>query len=169
MEVAFTGRTVGVLDAQLETGGTVMSGDKRLGTANALVADAMVVFLLLNEARRRFVMWVYGVPREDTGVMTVVAIGSMAEVLKTEARVIAAAAVPSFAATLMGGAVLKETAHGIAGNWSRTAPAFGWLITFAVVARWFGPGLRASYRDAREGFHDVETGSRRFLEVVGGE
>jgi hypothetical protein len=48
-------------------------------------------------------------------------------------------------------------------------PAFGSLITLAVVARWFVPGLRASFRDVREGVHDVEIESRKFLEFVGGE
>jgi hypothetical protein len=147
----------------------VVNGDKNLVTDRMLFGDAIITFLLFNEVRRRVVVWVYGVPREDSELMTVVAIGSLAEGLQSGARVIATWVVPSFAATAMGAAALKETAHSIAGDWSRTVPAFGALITFAVVAKTFRPGLRASFRGLREGFHDVGTESRRFLEFVGGQ
>jgi hypothetical protein len=168
MEGAFTRRTVGVLDAG-RIPEVVVNGDKSLVTDRMLLGDAIIAFLLFNEARRRIVVWVYGVPREDSEVMTVIAIGSLAEGLQSRARVIAAWVVPSFAATVMGAGALKEAANSIGGNQSRTVPAFGALITFAVVAKAFHPWLRASVRGLREGFHGVETGSRRFLEFVGGQ
>jgi len=145
-----------------------MHGDRTLGGTPSLFGDAIIVFLLLNEGRRRFVMWVYGAPREDSGLLTVSSVGPLIEGLHTGVRVIAAAAVPSFAATAMGGAAVKEAAHGLAGTWSRTAPAFGSLIVFAFAARWLVPGLRASFHDAREGVHEVEIEAREFLEFVGG-
>jgi hypothetical protein len=147
----------------------VVNGDQSLVTDRMLLGDAIIAFLLFNEARRRIVVWVYGVPREDSEVMTVIAIGSLAEGLQSRARVIAAWVVPSFAATVMGAGALKEAANSIGGNPSRNVPAFGALITFAVVAKAFHPWLRASVRGLREGFHGVETGSRSFLEFVGGQ
>ena len=147
----------------------VVSGDKSLVTDRMLLGDAIIALLLFNEARRRIVVWVYGVPREDSEVMTVIAIGSLAEGLQSGARVIAAWVVPSFAATVMGAGALKAAANRIGGNPSRAVPGFGALITFAVVARTFGPGLRASFRGLQRGFHDVETESVKFLEFVGGQ
>jgi hypothetical protein len=147
----------------------VVNGDKNVVTGRMLFGDAIITFLLFNEARRRIVVRVYGVPREDSELMTGIAIGSVAKGVQSGARVIAAWVVPSFAATVMGAGALKEAANSIAGDWSRTVPAFGTLITVAVVAKSFGPGLRASFRGLRKGFHDVETGSRKFLEFVGGQ
>ena len=147
-----------------------MDGDQNLVTDRMLFGDAIVASLLFNEARRRIVVWVYGVPREDSEVMTAVAVGSLAGGIQSGARAIAAfVVVPSFAATLFGAAGLKEAANSIAGDWSRTVPAFGALITFAVLAKSFGPGLRASFRGLRHEIHDVETGSVKFLEFVGGQ
>jgi hypothetical protein len=147
----------------------VVNGDKKPVTNTMLFGDAIITFLLINEARRRIVVWVFGVPREDSELITVIATGSLPKGVQSRARVIAAWVVPSFAATVMGAGALKEAANSIAGDWSRTVPAFGTLITVAVVAKSFGPGLRASFRGLRKGFHDVETGSRKFLEFVGGQ
>ena len=98
-----------------------MNGDKKPVTNTMLFGDAIITFLSINEARRRSVVWVFGVPREDSELVTVIATGSLVKGVQSRARVIAASVVPSFAATVMGAGALKEAANSIAGDWSRTA------------------------------------------------
>jgi hypothetical protein len=146
-----------------------LNGNGNLGAGRLLFGDAIIAFLLLNEARHRVVTRVFGVPREDSNHMTVIAVGSLAEgVHGGAARVLGAAAVPSVAATAIGAAVLKETAHGVAGEWSRTAPFFGALVAFAVLARSFGPMLRGTFHGVRGSILGVRAGLRRFLALLGG-
>jgi hypothetical protein len=145
-----------------------VNGNATLGAGRLVLGDSLIALLLLNEARHHVVARLYGVPREDSNQMTAIAIASMAGGLQNGARVLGAHAVPSVAVTAMGAAVLKETAHGIAGDASRTTPAFGALIAFAVIWRSFGPSVHASYHGARRALHGAEAGTRSFLEMFGG-
>ena len=67
-----------------------MNGDKKPVTNTMLFGDAIITFLLINEARRRIVVWVFGVPKEDSELITVIATGSLAKGVQSRARVIAA-------------------------------------------------------------------------------
>jgi hypothetical protein len=145
-----------------------VNGTQTLGPARLLFGDTIIGFLLLNEARHRVIAWVYGMPREDSNQMTAVAIGSLAGGLHTGARLLGSRAVPSVAATAIGAAALKETVNGIAGPASRTTPAFGALVAFALLGTSFGPALRGSGRGVRRAFHDVGAGSRMLREFLGG-
>ena len=60
--------------------------DENLGSTRVVVRDTIILFLLLNEVRRRIVMRVYGVSREDSNSVTVFAVGSMAGGGSTPAR-----------------------------------------------------------------------------------
>jgi hypothetical protein len=161
MSGAFTGRTVGALHAGW-TEVPLVNGN--IGTGRALTGDAMIVFLLLNEIRRRIVMAVFGVRREDADHVSMVATASGLDGAGRLAGVVATAAVPSVAATLMGAGAAKEAVNAIAGASSRTTPAFGALLAFALAVKGFRPGLRA----VGEGMRSVEVGSRKALEFVGG-
>ena len=144
--------------------------DENLGSTRVVVRDTILLFLLLSEARRRIVMRVYGVSREDSNWVTVFAAGSTAGGLHARAaRVLRVPRRPSLAATAVGAGALKETAHGIAGDWSRTTPYFGGLVALAVSDKSFGPMLRSSFRRVRRSFRSVRAGSRRLLALVGGD
>ena len=135
-----------------------------------VVRDGIILFLLLNEVRRRIVMRVYGVSRENSDWVTVIAIGSLAGGLHARAtRVVRVPALPSVAAMAVGAGALKETAHGLAGDWSRTTPNFEALLAVAVLERSFGPLLRRSFRGLRRSSGRVRAGSRRLLAFVGGD
>jgi hypothetical protein len=147
-----------------------LNGNKNLGAASSLFGDAIIAFLLFNEVRHRFVAWLFGVSREDSNRVTVIAVGSLAEGLSSSAaRVLSVPALPSVAAAAIGAAALKETANSVAGDWSRTTPHFGTLIAFAVLGTSFGPLLSGSFRGVRRSFRGVTAGSRRFLELLGGQ
>jgi hypothetical protein len=134
-----------------------------------LFGDGIIALLLMNEIRHRIVARLFGVSREDANPVTAVAIGSLAEgVHGGAARVLGAAALPSVAAATLGAVVIKETAHSVAGDWSRTMPRFGALLVFAVVAKSFGPLLRATIHGVRESLHAFRSARRRFFAVLGG-
>ena len=145
-----------------------MHGDNNLATAT-LLGDAIIAFLLLTEVRHRIVARVFGVSREDSNPLTVIAIGLLADGIHDKAApMLRVPALPSVAATALGAGALKETVHGIAGERSRTAPYFGALIALAVLERSFRPLLRDSFRGVRGSFRGVRAGSRRFLAFLGG-
>jgi hypothetical protein len=139
------------------------------GPARLLVGDAGIAFLLLNEARHRIVGRVFGVSRKDSNVVTAVTVGLMAGGLATgAARVRSVRMRPSAAEAAMGAVALKETAHGIAGEWSRGTPLFAGLIALVVVEKSFGPALRGAFRAVLEVIRAVRASLRRTRAFLGG-
>jgi hypothetical protein len=148
----------------------VLNGDKNLGAARVVFGGAIMAFLLLNEVRHRIVERVFGVSREDSNLVTIFAIDSVAEGLHgSAARVLEVRPRPSVADAAIGAVALKETVHGVAGDLSRNTPFFGALLALAVLERSFGPMLRGSFRGVRGSFRVVIAWSRRFLALLGGQ
>jgi hypothetical protein len=146
------------------------SGDKSIGAGRLLVGDATLVFLLLNEVRHRIIARLFGVSRKDSNLVTVFAIGALASALAAGATRLRGARVrPSLTETAIGTVVLKETAHGIAGDWSRGTPFFSALIALVLLEKSFGPALRGSLRGARGSLHAVTASWRRVRAVLEGE
>jgi len=143
------------------------------GTARLLFGDATLAFLLVNETRHRVVGRLFGLPRADSNVLTVFAVGSLAAGLAAgAARLGRLRPHPSVGGAAMGAAALKETAHGIAGDWSRGSPVFGTLIVLVLLEKSVGPALRGSLHAALTSFHGVAGTLRRLrslLEVQGSE
>jgi len=132
-----------------------------------MIGGAVTGVLFLNEVRRRVITRVFGVSPQQANVVTAVAVGLLAEELHTRAAgVLRARPHLSIADTAIGAAALKETAHGVAGPWSRTVPFFGTLITFAVLTRWFGPVVLGSIQGVRGALRGVATASRRILALL---
>jgi hypothetical protein len=139
-----------------------VSGNSNPGFARLFFGDAGIVLLLLNNARHRLVARLYGVSRDDSNLVTVVAIGSAAVAVHgTAARVRSIRRYPSGPDTAIGAAVLRETALGIAGEPSRTVPFFGALVTFALVGTSCRPALRGVVRTTRGSVLRVITAPQR--------
>jgi hypothetical protein len=135
-----------------------------------VLGEGIIAFLLLNEARHRIVMRVFGVSRRDSNRVTVIALGSLAGGLSARAiRVARVPSPPSVAATAIGAGALKATVHGFAGDWSRTTPNFEGLVALVLIEKSLGPALRGSFRGARRSARGVRAGSRRFLALLGGQ
>lgn len=148
--------------------GAAKTDATNLGPARLLCGDAIIVVLLLNEARHRVVSRVFGVSRDDSNLVTAVTIGSGGHALHHQAaRVRSLPARPSLFDTAVGAAVLNETVQRIAGDASRDTPAFSSLVAFALLDRGFGPTLRASFRDAQRSLHGLVAGLRRLRVSVG--
>ena len=130
----------------------------------------MLVLLLLNEGRHRVVGRLFGVSRADANIVTVVALSSLASAAAAAAaRLRSARPHPSIAGAAVGAVVVKEAAHGIAGEWSRTTPLFAGLVTLVALEKSFGPALRGSFRAAR-GTSNAAVGTiRRARAFVAGQ
>jgi len=121
-----------------------------------LVGDAIVVLLLLNEARRRIVARVFGVSGGSSIAVSVVVIGLVAKALHASlARVRRVLVRPSLGDAIIGGGAVKEITHRVAGDWSRDTPFFGGMVIVAVLDKSFGPMLRGAYNAVQGALHTV--------------
>jgi hypothetical protein len=139
-----------------------MSANSNVGFARLFFGDAAIVFMLLNDVRHRTVTRVFGVSRDDSNLVTVLAIGSAAVAVHgTAARVRAMRPHPSRSDGLIGASVLREVALGIAGEPSRAVPAAGALIGLALVGKSSRPMVRRTLRTTRESVRSVVTAPLR--------
>jgi hypothetical protein len=146
-----------------------MSANSNVGFARAFFGDAAIVLLVLNDIRHRIVTRVFGVSRDDSNLVTVLAVGSAAvAVHSTAARVRRIRRYPSLPDTAMGAAVLRQTALGIAGEPSRAVPFAGALVAFALVGRSSRPMLRGTFRTTRGSARRVVTAPYRLRSFARG-
>jgi hypothetical protein len=130
--------------------------DEDSGGLRLLINDMTVAYLLLVEARHRVAARLFGVSRDDSFLVTLIALGVLAGALHDRAsRVIAAPGVPSFGDTLLAAGVIKESVHGIAGAWSKDTPLFNTLLAIAVLGNLLRPVLRVSFRDVKASAHSA--------------
>ena len=141
--------------------------------ARVVFGDAVVTVLVANEFRHRAVERVFGVTREQSNSVTVVAMSSLATGVQLNAsKMLAAVATPpTLAAMVFGTAMVKETLHGVAGTGSRNVPGFATLLAVGVVGTSAVPLLRAAANaagGAREAERRLRTAVRSFT-TPGGE
>lgn len=146
-----------------------MNRGQHASGARLLFGDAILAFLLLNEARRRIVGAVLGVAEDNTGLVTIFALGAVAEMLSDKAPPVRRPPPPSIADTAIGVGALNEMAYRIAGDWSRRTPFFGALVAFAMLEKSFRPMLRGSLRGVRGSSRAVISGSRKIRTFLEGE
>lgn len=139
-----------------------MSANSNVGFARLFFGDAAIVFMLLNDVRHRTVTRVFGVSRDDSNLVTVLAIGSAAVAVQgTAARVRAIRRYPSGSDSLIGAALVREAALGIAGEPSRAVPAAGALLALALAGTSSRPMMRGVLRTTRRSVRDVVTAPQR--------
>jgi hypothetical protein len=129
-----------------------------------------IAFLLLNEARHRIVQSTFGISRRDSNIVTAALLGvTVVGAERKAARMRAVRIRPSLASTAIGAAVLKEGAHTVAGDWSRTSPFFGRMIAAVLLEKSFGPSLRMALHSGRASLHAVAVSLRSIRRLVEGE
>lgn len=139
-----------------------MSAQSNVGFARLFFGDAAIVVLLLNDVRHRIIARVFGTSRDDSNLVTVVAVGSAAvAVHASAARVRSIRRYPSGPDSAIGAAVLREAVLGIAGAPARAVPAAGALVAFAIVGRSSVPLLRGALRTTRVSVRGVVTAPLR--------
>jgi hypothetical protein len=128
-------------------------GDQPSGV-RLLRTDIRGAFLLLNEARHRTMERVFGVSRAQSNLVTAIALAVTAETARDRAaRFMRGPGGPTRADAILGGGLLKELVHGIAGLSSRDTPLFGTLVAIGVLAALRRVILGRPVRAFRAGSH----------------
>jgi hypothetical protein len=119
------------------------------GGARLLSGDAIIAFRVLDEARCRGAARLFGVPKDESLLVAMIAIGAFTWAVHGCATRALTRARPSVAGGAFGAAMLRETLQGVAGGPSTKAPFVAPLIAFAVLATSFRPLLGGSFRGAK--------------------
>jgi hypothetical protein len=142
-----------------EQQGAALNPDQDPGGLRLLINDMTVAYLLLVEARHRVAARLFGVSRDESFLVTAIALGTLAGALHDRAaRALAAPSTPSLGDTVLAAGVIKESVHGIAGAWSKDTPLFNTLVAIAVLGTLARPVLRVSFRDVKASAHRVRVG-----------
>jgi hypothetical protein len=128
------------------------------GGVELLAADARVASLFADEARRRTMYRLFGIPKTDkSGLATLIALLTVAEAARRAMDGMSRPAPPTPIGVLFGIGLVKEAAYGIAGPSARQSPYFGTLLAFALMGASVRLGLRASTRGVRNLSHTART------------
>jgi len=132
------------------------SRDGYFSGTKLLVSDARIMLLLLREARNRTCERVFGVSRDDSAIVTLIAVATLAHAVHGKVHdVVSAPGMPGWNDTLLGAGALKEAVHVLAGDFSRETPVLPALIVAAVIAHHLRPWARVSLHDVRAISHRV--------------
>jgi len=127
------------------------------GGARLMAADARVAYLLVDDARRRAMERLLGIPRDQpSGIETLVTVGFLLSATGSRAKSGRAAIhshrqLSGIDRTVIGFGVLRGVANGIAGPSARETPAVTSLIALALV----GAGARVVVRKSVRGVRGV--------------
>lgn len=136
-----------------------LDGRQDYGGARLLVSDIRVAFLLLDEARHAVVVRLFGVDRDDSMLISIIALATAARAAHDMAgRVVKLDARPSASDSMLGLSMLRESAHWLAGDRYRDTPIFGTLIALAFASASVRPMVRASVRGAKTASHQARFG-----------
>jgi hypothetical protein len=130
------------------------------GGAGLLAADARVASLFADEARRRTMQRLFGIPKADkSGLATLIALLTLVEGTQRRMEGVKRPSPPTPIGVMFGIGLVKEGAYAIAGPWARESPYFGTLLAFALIGTSARFVVRKSTREAgalaRKGFHQV--------------
>jgi hypothetical protein len=145
---------------------------QRVSEPRRFLGDAIIAIRVLNETCQRAVTRRFGVPRDSSSLVTLIAIGAFARALhriaaapRTQARKIRSSPT-AVGDTMIGTAVLKETIDSVAGHPSRDTSSAATLIVFAVLAHSFRPAVEGSLRAVRESVRGVISEARRIGSAI---
>ena len=130
------------------------------GGVELLAADARVASLFADEARRRTMRRLFGIPTTDkSGLATLVALLTLGEAIRRRTNGYRRPN-PTVIGAVTGLGLVKELAYDIAGPWSRESSNFGTLLAFALMAASARVAVRSSVRGVRsvshQGFSEFE-------------
>jgi hypothetical protein len=102
------------------------------GGARLLAADARVAGMLANEARRRALRRMFGIPVDtNSRIATLIALGALVEGIRRQRERLPSRPSPDYG--LIGLGILRESAYEIAGPASRSSRYFGTLLGVALI------------------------------------
>lgn len=135
------------------------SGLEDYGGARLLFSDLRVALLLLDEARCAVVARLFGIPKDQSVLVSIIAVGALAQAAHDKAaRVLRVEAGPTFPDLMIGTSVLRESAHWMAGDLYRDTPIFGTLVAIAFLGTSLRPVLRGALRGVKAASHEARAG-----------
>jgi hypothetical protein len=148
-----------------------VTGAHNPGANRAFADDAIIVAMLLNNAARRVESTVFGLTglnRDESALITLLALAALAKTFGDATPTVKRPTRPSSVGVVVGGSLVKDAAHRIAGSGSRGVPGFVGLVAFALIWR-YHPLARGSARVARGSVHAIEASERTIRRVYGGK
>jgi hypothetical protein len=131
------------------------------GAGKLFISDAGVALLALNDTRRRLLARLTGLSElsgPESLLLTLLTLGAVAKLID-DANPVRVARPPT-GDFMIGGSVLSEIAHGVAGSTSRAVPGFTALAAFALIWK-YHPLARGSWIATRGTAHVIETTERK--------
>lgn len=135
--------------AQIATG----SRADQFGGSALLLGDIRTTFMLLNALRHRVIEEVFGLPREQDNLLTLVALVMLADAVAGGTRRLRNVRGPAFGDGMLAAGALGEVLSSVAGPSSRKTPMAGTILTLAVAGGAAGPAVLKSLRGVRTSSH----------------
>jgi hypothetical protein len=124
-----------------------------------LLSDMRLVGKLANEARFRSLDRLFGISRQDSALVTLVALGTLgAAGGRAWTKFMRGPPLPELGDTLMAVGGVQSLFSGVAGELARDSPSLPALIAFSVVATSVRPVLGRSWRTAHAATHAARMG-----------
>ena len=115
------------------------------GSGPSPLDDARTAIVVANELRHALLSAIFGGSRSEanfvTAIAACVALGGVASVAARLGRL--RIPHPSLGGAVLGTAVARESAHTVAGEFSRATPLFSTLLILVALEKSFGPTVRA--------------------------
>jgi len=127
------------------------------GGTQMLVVDLWGTLMLVNEARYRTIERMFGVPRDQVNVTTIILALVAAEAIHTRAQKLRPPRRPTIADVAIGTGALRESIYGVAGPASRDTPLVGTLIAMAVLGGLVRPPVARSVRGVKASSRRMHT------------
>jgi hypothetical protein len=129
-----------------------MSERVNSGSGPSPLRDARTAIVVANELRHALISAIFGGSRREANFVTAlaagVALGGVASLFGRLGRL--RIHHPSLGGAVLGSAIARESAHTVAGDFSRVTPLFSTLLILVALEKSFGPTLRA-VRDSVRG------------------
>ena len=137
--------------------GIALSRIEELGGASLLRSDLRVALLLANEARYRTIERVFGVPRDQANLVTLIGAVTLAAAVHDKVKLmITGPGGPTRGEALIGANALKDLVYAIGGPSARDTPLLGTLVATAVIGGLARPAVRGSVKEIKAFSHGIK-------------
>jgi hypothetical protein len=146
-----------------------MSFKDRMNANRLFLGDVGVIVMVGNHMRRRLVSRLFGLSgltRNESALITLLALGAVARMVEDATPSVNRPATPSTVDAVIGGTLIGDAVHALAGIGPKRTPGFAALIAFALIYK-YHPLARAGIGIARESVRAVEASERRIERVYG--
>ena len=145
---------------------------EHMSSARLFVGDVMIALQLLNEIRHRVVTRWFGIPREQSNLVTLFVIAAIGGALRRAAaapgtQVRKARSSPTAVGdTMIGVSAAKEAVDSVAGHPARDVSSAAALIAFAMIVHSFLPTVKRLLRALWQAYRDLIAAMRRIALAI---